>query len=253
MPGPGPAASNELTDAGRTVVRLRLDGLTYSGFAGANQPDVKQRLQWIRSQYRPRLREPWEDTTAYRGQANDRGSDFAAQPYQQLVRAYQQVGKDVEARTAAIALRRDRRKRGHLTWYRKVFDWLLDFFIGYGYQTWRAVAALAGLFGIVLILMLVAEQNNAFEAAQNATLLHPAPSATRCEDSYPCFSPLGYTIDTVIPLINVHQVDYWAPNADSSWGLACVYATYAGTALGWLFATLALAGATGIVRRLDPS
>jgi hypothetical protein len=125
--------------------------------------------------------------------------------------------------------------------------------VDHRYQTWRAVAALAGLFGIVLILMLIAEQNNAFEAAQNATLLHPAPSATRCEDGYPCFSPLGYTIDTVIPLINVHQVDYWAPNADSSWGLACVYATYAGTALGWLFATLALAGTTGIVRRLDPS
>ena len=149
-------------------------------------------------------------------------------------------------------MRRDRRKRGHLTWYRKVFDWLLDFFIGYGYQTWRAVAALAGLFGIVFILTLVAEHNNAFEAAQNATLLHPAPSATRCENGYPCFSPLGYTIDTVIPLINVHQADYWAPDADTSWGAACVYITYTGTAFGWLFATLALAGATGVVRRLDP-
>ena len=233
--------------------RLRLDGLTYSGFAGASQPDVKQRLQWIRSQYRPRLPEPWEDATAYRNQVDDRGSDFATQPYQQLVRAYQQVGKDAEARAAAIALRRDRRKRGHLTWYRKVFDWLLDTFVGYGYRTWRAVGVLVALFGLVLIFAVVGEHNNAFEAAQNATLLHPAPSATRCESGYPCFSPLGYTIDTVIPLIDVHQADYWAPDAGTSWGLAFVYITYAGTAFGWLFATLALAGATGIVRRLDPS
>ena len=104
-----------------------------------------------------------------------------------------------------------------------------------------------------IAFMRVAEQNNAFEAAQNATLLHPTPSAIRCESSYPCFSALGYTIDTVIPLVDVHQVDYWAPNAKTSWGSASVYVGYTGTTLGWLFATLALAGATGIVRRIDPS
>ena len=233
--------------------RLRLEGLTYSGLAGPGQPDVKQRLHWIRSQYKPRLPEPWEGPGASPGKANASESHFSTQPYQQLVRTYQQVGKDAEARATAIAMRRDRRKRGHLTWYRKVFDWLLDFFIGYGYQTWRVVAALVSLFGIVFILTVVAEHNNAFEAAQNATLLHPVPSATKCENDYPCFSPLGFTIDTVIPLIDVHQADYWAPNAETTWGAAYEYIAYTGTAFGWFFATLALAGATGIVRRLDPS
>lgn len=56
----------------------------------------------------------------------------------------------------------------------------------------------------------------------------------------------------VILLIDVHQVDYWAPNSNTSWGRAEMYISYTGTALGWLFATLALAGATGIVRRIDP-
>jgi hypothetical protein len=167
--------------------------------------------------------------------------------------AFQRVGRDTGARKAAIALRRDRRKYGRLTWYRKIWDRILDYSIGYGYQTWRIVAGLAILFAAVLALMRVAEQNNAFEAAQNASLLHPAPSATRCESGYPCFSALGYTIDTVIPLIDVHQVDYWAPDAKTSWGRASMYISYAGTALGWLFATLALAGATGIVRRIDSS
>lgn len=233
--------------------RLRLNGFTYRGFTGANQADSSQRLAWIRSQYQPRLPEPWEGMPARRSQANGRASDFAAQPYQQLVQAFQRVGRDTGARKAAIALRRDRRKYGRLTWYRKIWDWILDYSIGYGYQTWRIVAGLTLLFAVVLAFMRVAEQNNAFEAAQNATLLHPAPSATRCENGYPCFSALGYTIDTVIPLIDVHQVDYWAPNAKTSWGRACVYISYTGTALGWLFATLALAGATGIVRRIDPS
>ena len=196
--------------------RLRLDGFTYRGFTGANQADASQRLQWIRSQYKPRLPELWESTTTFDSSADARAGDFAAQPYQQLIQAFQRAGQDTGAQ-AAIALRRDRRKYGRLTWYRKIWDWILDYSIGYGYQTWRIVAGLAFLFVIVLAFMRVAEQNNAFEAAQNATLLHPAPSATRCENGYPCFSALGYTIDTVIPLIDVHQVDYWAPNAKTSW------------------------------------
>jgi hypothetical protein len=233
--------------------RLRLDGFTYRGFTGANQADASHRLQWIRSQYPPQLPEPWEPASAPGSQAERRTSAFATQPYQQLMRALQGVGRDTGARAAAIALRRDRRKYGRLTWYRKIGDWILDRFIGYGYQTWRVVAGLALLFATVLSFMLIAVHNNAFEAAQNATLLHPGPSATKCENGYPCFSALGYTIDTVIPLIDVHQVDYWAPNANTSWGEACMYVSYTGTALGWLFATLALAGATGIVRRIDPS
>ena len=169
------------------------------------------------------------------------------------MQSYLQVGKDTEARKIAIAQRRDRRKYGHITWYRKIFDWLLDFFIGYGYQTWRAGAALLALFGIVFILLRIAQVNNAFEPVQNATLLHPAPSAASCESGYPCFDPFGYTINTVIPLIDVHQVDYWGPNAKTSWGMASVWIIYSGTALGWFFATLALTGATGIVRRIDSS
>jgi len=233
--------------------RLRLDGFTYGSFTGVNQANVSQRLHWIRSQYRPRLPEPWESTPAERSRASGRTGDFAAQPYQQLVQAFQRVGRETGARTAAIALRHDRRKYGNLAWYRKIWDGILEYSIGYGYRIWRIAAPLAILFVAVLAIVWITERNNGFEAAQNATLLKPAPIATRCESGYPCFSALGYTIDTVIPLIDVHQVDYWAPNANTSWGSACVYIGYTGTAFGWLFATLALAGATGIVRRIDPS
>src|SRR5260370_34647397 len=39
----------------------------------------------------------------------------------------------------------------------------------------------------------------------DVTGLHPAPVATRCVGSYPCFYPAGNAIDTVIPIINVHE------------------------------------------------
>ena len=31
--------------------------------------------------------------------------------------------------------------------------------------------------------------------------------------SYPCFYPAGYAIDTVIPIVNVHQAEYWGSTA----------------------------------------
>jgi DNA segregation ATPase FtsK/SpoIIIE, S-DNA-T family len=61
--------------------------------------------------------------------------------------------------------------------------------------------------------------------------------------------PAGYAIDTVIPIISVHQAQYWGPNGHASWGKAWVVSTWIATGLGWALATLLVAGYTGLVRR----
>ena len=58
------------------------------------------------------------------------------------------------------------------------------------------------------------------------------PSATQCTSNYPCFYPVGYTIDTVIPIINVHQADYWGPDGHAPWGWVWVGGTWVATGLG---------------------
>jgi hypothetical protein len=78
-----------------------------------------------------------------------------------------------------------------------------------------------------------------------------APSVAQCTNSYPCFYPAGYAIDTVIPIINVHQATYWGPNGDAPLGDALTVFTWVCTALGWALATLAAAGFTGLVRNSD--
>jgi hypothetical protein len=62
--------------------------------------------------------------------------------------------------------------------------------------------------------------------AKDTTGLHPPPVAARCTTDYPCFSPVGYAIDTVIPLINIHQAEYWRPNANAPTDGFC-------TSVGW--------------------
>ncbi len=69
--------------------------------------------------------------------------------------------------------------------------------------------------------------------------------------NYPCFNPYGYAFDTVVPIINLHQADYWRPNAANAWGYVCLWVFWVGTVFGWLAVTLAAAGYTGLARRVD--
>ena len=217
--------------------RLRLDGLTYTTIGGSQPVSVGQRLKWIRSQYSA----PKDDAT-----------NFATQPYELLANVYQQAGQDTEARTVALARRRDLRRFGNLTWYRVALNWLLDKTIQYGYQTWRAILALAVVYVAAVVIFWTAQHHgNLIVPLMETASGHQPPPVTQCTTSYPCFYPAGYAIDTVIPLINVHQATYWGPNGEATWGHALVVFTWVDTALGWALATLAVAGYTGLVRNSD--
>jgi hypothetical protein len=214
---------------------LCLDGFTYGGLGGAQPASVKQRLAWIRSQFQP--------------DARNTAAPFATQPYEQLAAVYRHAGQDTEARRAAIARRSDMRKYGNLSSLRRVGNWLLDISIKYGYQTWRAVAGLILLYTIVLVLSILAQHHGLITPVGNVTGLHPAPVATACTSNYPCFYPAGYAIDTVIPIINIHQAAYWGPNGNAPWGWTWVAGTWVATGLGWALATLLIAGYTGLARQ----
>ena len=215
--------------------KLRLDGFSYGQFGGHMQATVEQRLAWIRSQYPPSAK---KGTT-----------DFATQPYEQLAAVYRQAGQETQARRVAIARRADLRKYGNLNWYRWAGNWFLDKTIKYGYQAWRAGVGLAVVLGVIIVLSIFAQDHQLMIPVGNTEGLHPTPSATKCTSSYPCFYPVGYAVDTVLPVINVHQADNWGPNGSAHWGWAWVSATWAATGLGWALATLLIAGYTGLVRQ----
>lgn len=205
--------------------QLRLDGLTYDRFGGDQQATVEQRL----SQY----------------QSNSRPVHFATQPYEQLAKVYRQAGKDSEARKVAIARRVDLRRYGSFTWYRRAGNWFLDKTIKFGYQTWRAALGLAVVFVAFLVMTIFAQHHHAIVPVNDLAVgVHPGPVATQCAPSYPCFYPLGYAVDVVIPVINVYQADFWGLH-----GLGWVAGSWAATVLGWAAVTLLVVGYTGLVRQ----
>jgi hypothetical protein len=223
--------------AGWPTGNLRLAGFTYQGFGGDSHASVGQRLDWIRSQYYPTP------------QPAPTGPPFATQPYRQLADAYRRAGQEDEATTTEIAMRRDLRRYGTLTPPRKALNWLLDITIRYGFQTSRALAGIAILYLAVFAAAVAAQhQSNLITATSlNGASLHP--TAERCVTGYPCFYPAGYAFDLVIPLINIHQADYWQPNGHHPYGWAWVFGAWTATALGWFLATLLVVGYSGLARK----
>jgi hypothetical protein len=174
---------------------------------------------------------------------------FATRPYEQLAAVYRRAGQDTEARKVAIARRADLRKYGDLNPYRKFGNRLLDWTIRYGYQAWRAGVGLAALYLLAALVSWFAQYHNLIVPVGNIAGLHPVPSAAQCTSNYPCFYPAGYPIDMVIPIISVHQADFWGPNGNAPWGWAFAVGTWLGTGFGWALATLLVAGYTGLVRQ----
>jgi hypothetical protein len=214
--------------------QLRLDGFTYDRFGGDQQATVRQRLDWIRSQYR---RSP----TGWLG--------FVSQPYEQLATVYQRAGQDGSARTAAIAMLGDRRRYGQLSAYRRFGNWMLDKTIKYGYQNWRAGVLMVVAYLIVVVLSVMAQHHGLIEPVGNIQGLRPVPVATQCTANYPCFYPVGYAFDVVVPLINFHQTEFWGINGAAPWGQALTALIWVATALGWIGATFLVTGLTALGSR----
>jgi len=263
------AHAGRLTDdwaSGRTLGywpsgKLRLTGLTYNSFGGGQTATVNQRLEWIRSPYTVSDRDA-ATTPPIAGPGHKSGAGngpqpaptatpppFTTQPYRQLAQVYRRVGQADEASSIEIAMRRDQRKYGTMVWHEKSLNWVLDKTIRYGFRTRRALVAIMVLYlGSVLAFWFAQHQGNLIAATnvQNQAL---HPTALHCVTGYPCFYPAGYAFDLVVPLINIHQAEFWQPNGHHWLGWAWAAGAWTVTALGWGLATLLVVGYSGLARQ----
>lgn len=146
---------------------------------------------------------------------------YTPQIYDQLATAYRRAGSLDAARKVEIAKQWKRRRVGN------PFNWLLYLTVGYGYRTWLAA---------VWLVALTALGTRVFTLAEAGHLMHARPDA-------PAFRPLAYTLDVLLPIVDLGQQKAWIPQnwaQDWSWVLI---------AAGWYLTTAAVAGLTGVFKR----
>jgi hypothetical protein len=203
---------------------LRINGFTYDHLTSEGKCDAHDRLEWIRRQ-----------------------PGFSPQPYQQLAAMYRQAGQETEARRVLVAQQRDLRKRGQLPPYARAWNAFLGATIGHGYRAWRAALMLPVLYLISVGLVNVTADHNQFTAVRAP--IGQTITAAHCRSGYPCLSVWSYPVDSIVPIINFHQGDYWQPDAHRSWGRSTRDWLFIATVLGWAATTLLVVAFTGLARK----
>jgi hypothetical protein len=235
---------------------LRLDGLSYGSLHEDAPTGSAKRIEWLRRQ------------------PDDR---FSSQPYEHLARVYKNRGQDREANRVQIAKGLDRLERGELPRLQKIGQRLLWATIGFGYSPWRALpialviviaGALAfglahdeGILGPVQAHELSACAADIYVAEHD--FIGPPPDAevqaqvTSGLGSYPPFNRWLYSLDSFLPIVDLHQCSYWLPS-DSVEPIrtarpprATAVSAYLAVhiVLGWVLSALFVAGVSGLLRR----
>jgi uncharacterized protein YjbI with pentapeptide repeats len=151
------------------------------------------------------------------------GDGYVPYAYEQLTAAYRRAGDDHAARKVQLA--KQRRLRATFPWYGRVWSYLQDATVGYGFRPIRAA---------VWLLSLLAVGSVAYG------LHHPRPLKA---SEAPHFNPVFYTLDLLLPVISFGQEDAFAPDG---WYQGLSYLLII---TGWILATTVVAGVSRTVSR----
>lgn len=182
--------------------RLWMAGFTYQqAIPKEGHFNVRERLQWL--------------TAAT--------PEYAPEPYEQLALMYRNSGEDTNAR--AVLLAKQRRRRETLPLVGKVWGYLQDWTVAYGYRPAQAAVWMAVLW------------------AAGALVFAAHRPQEMVQGESPHWNAALYSLDLLLPVITFGQDTAWDPVGLYQW-LAAVMIL-----LGWVLATTVATGATRLLRR----
>jgi hypothetical protein len=209
-----------------------LDGLQYKRINGHTDPAL--RIGWLHKQ-----------------QAEHLDDEFKPQPWEQLIKVLREMGHSYEAAEIAMAKQRALRSAGKINGsMRKPLHWLYGQLAGYGHRPiwtvrWMAVVWLLSAFffhvgasygylGPGTPLLNSPALSKEIDAQCGHRFETPAKQIwTRCTAmpaEYTTFQPLIYSLDLILPLVDLQQERDWAPIVEDPPGNNLPYGVF----LRWL-------------------
>lgn len=223
-----------LVDDGSTWgERLVLDGFVYSRFGDGAPLDAPFRLAWLERQPIAHL-----------------DGDFRVHPWRRLIAVLVRMGHADSAGTIALSRERRLRHIGRvgrtlppaLRWLARGAHALHGAVAGHGWRPRRLLAWLLAVWLAAAAGYWAAEQQGAM-APLRTTAAAP-------------FSPLGYSADLLLPLVDLRQDHAWQPAATATtrgdlldWAACARWLGWAETLVGWAALGLLVASLAGRARR----
>jgi hypothetical protein len=248
---------------------LLLNRCLYNALIGGPM-DARRRLKWLARQSPGR----W-------------GEDFWPQPYEQLAHVFSEMGHDEDARTVLVekerlqrGARRARTKNPLWRFLLRAKDRLLGVTLGYGHKPLLSLGWLLLFWSLGVAVFAFAQSQSAIKpnspvvlrssewtmcgvprgeerllaAVPAAGRAAPGQSQVHCflaqheASSFPAFNAWMYSLDTLFPVLEIGQKDYWRPDPAKPWGSFAMGYFYFQAVVGWALSLLAIAGFSGLVR-----
>lgn len=188
-----------------------LDGFTYTRLATGAPTDAPMRLDWLERQLAAHL-----------------GADFRPDPWRRLIQVLHHMGRGPSARDVAIGRERHLRRAGliglgappALRWLARLGHDVFGVFAGYGHRPLRLVASAAVVWLLCGGLYWNAAERGAFAPSAALVLAEPRlakcrPACTQLPLTVTPFQPFLYSLDVLVPLIDLRQERHWAPARDA--------------------------------------
>lgn len=217
---------------------LLLNGFEYNSFGADSPSGADSRLQWLARQphgYRP-------------------------QPYAQLAKVFLNQGENEDAITVEIAQRVAQRREGHLRSAAWAWNAMLQATIGYGFVPLRALWWIAAFVAFGTYLFRWGYMQRVIAPTEEGPYQSFMQSGTT-PPHYPRFNAFVYSLENFLPVVDLHQGEYWRPNPAHG-ALAHMHVRddsggYAGNLIrwylwmhilsGWILTPLLAAGLTGLI------
>ncbi|PTS75302.1 hypothetical protein DBR17_16025 [Sphingomonas sp. HMWF008] len=208
---------------------------------------------------------------------NELTKDFAPQPWEQLISVLRAMGHPGEAAEVAIA-KQDQLRAARWTQKWKLrnyinggLHWLYGLLASYGHRPLRIVYWLIAVFAIFSLAFYAGRLGGYY--GPTSPLIHASPAFDMCgapgetdakgkakpfwtsaacptPPEYTTFQPFLYSLDLILPLVDLHQENDWAPLVVNPageilwWGRALRWMMWFEILFGWV-ASLTLVAVLG--------
>lgn len=229
---------------------IRASGFSFGRFSTKTDVSASTRIAWLSAQ-RP----------------VDLKADFKPQPWRMTVRALRDMGHDQDANRVLIEMG-DVWRSSQPWGARRLWDAFKSTFLGYGHRPWPLFVTIVAYLMVGWLVfaggyskgVILPDIPPVYASADYNTCLGTEPIETpdrveACLDDlfpeYMSFHAFVFSLDTFIPLVDLHQESAWEPrDHPDAWFGGMGYRIYywLHIAFGWILTTLAVVVLSGVVK-----
>jgi hypothetical protein len=190
---------NPATSKCRDTVAIDLDDCRYEAFVNSLETHTdaswRTRLAFLHAQPPEHL-----------------GEDFLSQPFTQCATVMRDMGDSHGARMILYERERLRLKAKNVRLWEKVGGYISGALAGYGYKNHRALYWALGVWLLGALILGVADRLGAMRPADPHVLAEAHYQETlRPPTDYESVKPALYSLDLLLPIVEIGQEEYWIP------------------------------------------